>query len=228
MRKSKLPLLIVVVLLTIVCAGLAFAHFSVDRPSWTFDNTPIPIDKLTGQGDINFVAFDEFPPLAEELVTTSRAYGLKYGINARVISGFALPSAAWDAAREQYVAEDVVKAIAFRFPKMRAGRPQIYIALTNRDIFIRKFSWQYAFAYRDEGLGVAVISIDRMWFDYRRGFSHPVSREVMRSRLYKMMTKQVGVLYFGLPLSNNPRNVMFDAVGGPQELDVMGDDFLHD
>jgi hypothetical protein len=45
------------------------------------------------------------------------------------------------------------------------------------------------------------------------------------SRLRKMIAKNVGVLYFGLPLSSDPRSVLFAHVGGPQELDVMSEVF---
>jgi hypothetical protein len=33
------------------------------------------------------------------------------------------------------------------------------------------------------------------------------------------------VLYYGLPLSQDPRSLVYASVGGPQELDVMSESF---
>jgi hypothetical protein len=35
----------------------------------------------------------------------------------------------------------------------------------------------------------------------------------------------VRVLYYGLPLSQDPRSLVYASVGGPQELDVMSESF---
>jgi hypothetical protein len=40
-----------------------------------------------------------------------------------------------------------------------------------------------------------------------------------------MLSKNIGVLYYHLPLSDNCSSVMYGKVGGPQELDFMGEDF---
>jgi hypothetical protein len=46
-------------------------------------------------------------------------------------------------------------------------------------------------------------------------------KSVASPRLRKMVGKNIGVLYFGLPLSNDPRSLLYANIGGPQELDVM-------
>jgi len=37
--------------------------------------------------------------------------------------------------------------------------------------------------------------------------------------------KNIGVLYFHLPQSNDPRSVLYKSVGGISELDLMGEEF---
>jgi hypothetical protein len=41
------------------------------------------------------------------------------------------------------------------------------------------------------------------------------------ARLRKMVGKNIGVLFFRLPLSDHPRSMMYGSIGGPQELDTM-------
>ena len=40
-----------------------------------------------------------------------------------------------------------------------------------------------------------------------------------------MVTKNIGIICFGLPLSENPRSVLFNNVLGVEELDRMTEDF---
>jgi hypothetical protein len=40
-----------------------------------------------------------------------------------------------------------------------------------------------------------------------------------------MVAKDIGVLYYGLPLSRDARSLMFADIGGPQELDVMSESY---
>lgn len=40
-----------------------------------------------------------------------------------------------------------------------------------------------------------------------------------------MVGKQIGLLYFGLPASDNPRSMMYRGVMGIQELDAMSEEY---
>ena len=40
-----------------------------------------------------------------------------------------------------------------------------------------------------------------------------------------MVAKDIGVLYYGLSLSNNPRSALYGGIGGTDELDVMTEYF---
>ena len=125
MRTSKLPVFIGVAILVIVCVGLAFARLSVAPPSWTFVNSPISAEQLKGQGDVNFLAFDDVS--LEEWRELGRYYKSKYGLDIHVLSGFKSPETAWNPTRIQFAAEDVVQVIASTFPQESVGRAHIYI-----------------------------------------------------------------------------------------------------
>jgi len=86
-------------------------------------------------------------------------------------------------------------------------------------MYIAQYDWQFTFSWRQERK-YAVVSDARM----RLG-AKVVPAEKVASRLRKMVTKNIGVLYFHLPQSNDPRSVLYKSVGGISELDYMGEEF---
>ena len=44
-------------------------------------------------------------------------------------------------------------------------------------------------------------------------------------RLCKMVTKDIGILYYGLPQSSNPHSVVYNRILGIEELDAVGEQF---
>lgn len=48
---------------------------------------------------------------------------------------------------------------------------------------------------------------------------------VLETRLRKMISKNIGIIYYGLPTSNNPRSAMFRNILGVDHLDRLTEDF---
>jgi len=44
-------------------------------------------------------------------------------------------------------------------------------------------------------------------------------------RLQKLVTKSIGLMYFGLPLSDDPGSVLYRNILGPRDLDRMSEEF---
>jgi len=44
-------------------------------------------------------------------------------------------------------------------------------------------------------------------------------------RLRKVVTKDIGIFYYGLSQSDNPRSVLYNGILGIQELDAVGEEF---
>jgi hypothetical protein len=40
-----------------------------------------------------------------------------------------------------------------------------------------------------------------------------------------MVTKNIGIMCYGFPQSENPRSVLYDSIGGTDELDLMTEEF---
>jgi len=82
--------------------------------------------------------------------------------------------------------------------------------------------WQFAFGW---GLGrarTAVVSTARLSLTV---VGQTSDRELLATRLRKIVTKDLGILYFGLPKSENPKSVLYNQIMGLEELDAVGEDF---
>ena len=179
----------------------------------------VPIDKrkLKGSGKIYFVTVGDFP--AAEVEGLIAYYRDKYGIPVGTLPGVPLNPSAVDPQRHQLIAEAAVELMKEANPDLVKDPGAILIGLTGEDMYIAQYSWQFTFSWRQEGK-YAVVS------DARMGLGREaVPAEKVRSRLRKMVTKNIGILYYRLPQSGDPRSVLYKDVGGISELDYMGEDF---
>jgi hypothetical protein len=53
----------------------------------------------------------------------------------------------------------------------------------------------------------------------------PVSEAILGMRLRKVVTKDIGIMYFGKTPNSNPRSVLYDGILGIEELDHATEDF---
>ena len=176
---------------------------------------PISKQSLNGSGKLYLVPLGEFSKLvAEELASY---YKTKYGISAETLPTVHIPPSARNAERQQLIAEEAVDLVR-RVNSEISGNPNaILIGLTTEDMYISQYDWRFSFSWREQGK-YAVVSSGRMNLGN-------VSDDEIRKRFRKMVTKNVGILYFHLPQSDNPRSVLYRNVGGIRELDYMGEEF---
>jgi predicted Zn-dependent protease len=208
--KTLLSFLIVFVLYDFtVCTGITF-----DDPY-----TPMDMRGVRGEGRIRLVSFDRFP--TSTVQSLASFYKKKYDLNVEVASPLHIPAAAVDSGRRQLISDVVIDVLQAHHPQLPT-EPLTVIGLVEADMYIPEYDWKYAISYRKTGR-YAVVSTARLY----RGCLGivPVSNERMTSRLRKMVTKNIGILYFHLPLSDDPRSVLYRNIGGPQEFDRMSEDF---
>ncbi len=167
--------------------------------------------------DVYLLPLGQFPSgLLGELVRHIRA---KLGLGVTVAAGFDLPPTALDSARKQYVADELLTRLLSIDTRSRSQT--VVIGLTSADMYTRLKSWRYTFALRDAARH-AVVSTARM--DDRFYGLNP-NEYLLRTRLEKMVIKQIGVLYGHLPLSSNRRSVLFDTILSVGDLDYMTEEF---
>ena len=124
--------------------------------------------------------------------------------------------AAWEPDRRQWSAEGLAEQVRH----VVGNDDAVVIAVTGEDIYLRSMDWQFAFTYRAD-TRIAVVSYARM--DWRL-MGQRENVDALQRRLRRMVTKDLGVMLYELPLSPNPTSPMYQDIGGLQELEVMGDD----
>ncbi len=171
-------------------------------------------------GPIYFVPLGDFP--ANEPRQMETLYERRHGLKVRLLSRLPLPSSALDqergrntvrfleltqpeALREferagvnlrrgQYGAEGLIAWLEAGHPSQARQADAVMIGFTNRDMYREvQPNVSFYFASRSPETRSAVISTARM-----RLLGGVENRRLYESRLHKMTTKQIGVLYYGL------------------------------
>ena len=172
-----------------------------------------------GRGRIYLAPLGDFP--AEGINHLVDYYRQKYGLTIQVVEPIPLDSAVVDSRTEQVVAEELMALMARRQPVLANDPEAIVIGLTSVDMSIRGIpQWRWAFAARRDQS--AVVSTARM---DPTNYHLPADPGLLNMRMRKMVTKQIGVLYFGLPQNTDWRSVLYSPVLGVDDLDRIGEDF---
>lgn len=153
-----------------------------------------------------------------ELQGLADFYAVRYDLHVSILPPVAIPAGLEDPGRGQLAAEDLIGLLRATYSEA-ADPNRVVIGVLEPDMYVRGIpEWHWAFSNRAQG-HLAVVSTARMnaWGLFGEG------REA--TRLRKMVTRNIGVLYFGLPLSSDPHSVLYFEILGVADLDGLGEDF---
>jgi predicted Zn-dependent protease len=169
-----------------------------------------------------FVAIGEKPaPLLDYLVAH---FQRTLGITIELLPRLAVAPLTRDRERSQLVADDLITAARRRYASLARDARTRLIAVTAEDIYMTemKNQWRFTFSLRDHDDRFAVVSYARM---NPANLGDPADEGLLRSRLRKMVMKNIGIMYYRLPLSENPRSVLYGRILGVDDLDRMTENF---
>ena len=149
-------------------------------------------------------------------------YRQKFGMQIRILPPMKLDQRDFALGRKQFVAEQLIRRMQENYPAQAGNPKDIVIGITDNDIYPTSENWRFCFGWRDGRAHMAVVSTARMGLHY---LDQPLLGATSEVRLQKMVTKDLGILYFGRPLSRNPHSVMYDQILGIEELDEVSEDF---
>ena len=159
-------------------------------------------------------------------------YQEKFGLKLTVLGPVALPPSAYDLRRGQWVAEELVAAIRKTYASLDGNDDAHFIGITDDDIYIQAKDWRFAYSLRQQPRS-AVISTARMDEDFwrrsdpvwragewlQRSFQHEkwVRRRASQTiqvehAAEQMITKDIAVLYWRIPLNDDPQSVMLSLL----------------
>ena len=148
-------------------------------------------------------------------------YKSKLGIDLTVLRPVSVNPKLVDPSRNQLNADKCLEVILEKYPDLARDPFAILIGVTSGDIFIPGLNWEYAENMHHGGRlqsspppahPPAVLGIwNPEWFD---------------SRLQKLLTKNVAMLYFDLPMSSDYTSMLSGGVLSGTEIDQMGGNII--
>jgi predicted Zn-dependent protease len=196
--------------------------------NWGGRDAPKPaLQVLPGDGwhpatvpalELYFVGIGDLRPgLLDELVDY---FGHRFGIRIGILSALMFDRVTFDPTRRQIVADELIAAVRRRYPDVARQERTRIIAVTPYDMYMRAMAtqWTFTFSLRSPDKHSAVVSYARM---DPLNLGMPPSESTLRARLRKMVMKNIGIMFFGLGASDNPRSVMYRNILGVDDLDRM-------
>jgi predicted Zn-dependent protease len=167
---------------------------------------------------VYLIGLDDFP---QETVDRLQAFFQdEHAIAVGTLPSIRIDDSAYDPERSQLVADRLLEAVdAARGPR----RDIVVIGLTEYDMYmLDRPDWAWVFSLRDDSMGAAVVSVSHM---DPRNFGYSRNDDLLFERASKMVGKNIGVLHLGLPVSEDPRSVMYNSLVSLNALDAIDDDF---
>lgn len=179
---------------------------------------PATVREAPAGARVSFVAIDADPDMVTEL---ARHYAGELSIVTDVLEPIVPDARSLNDARKQLIANELALSIRERFHEQLAAGDRTVIGVTGRDMYIRGMSWRFAMSYRMPPQ-IAVVSY--FWMEPQAVGKAP-DTEMTRSRLRKMVAKNIGLLVYHLPASTDPSSLLFRDILGVHELDNMVEDY---
>jgi predicted Zn-dependent protease len=127
-----------------------------------------------------------------------------------------------DARRNQLIAENLIQSMVHNYRNIAQDESAVLIGVTSQDMYPRGEDWQFCFGWRTPRSHAAVVSTARMDLHYP---GEPGFEATPTKRLRKMVTKDIGILYYGMSTNGDPKSVLYGGILGIQELDQVSEDF---
>jgi predicted Zn-dependent protease len=124
-----------------------------------------------------------------------------------------------DQNRRQLISEELNSGMQRALPALAQDPDAVLIGFTEADMYPRSQDWQFAYGWRADGS--AVISTARL----NLHFAGDSATATLAIRLRKVVIKDIGILYYLLPLSDDPSSVLYSGIMGIDDLDQVTENF---
>jgi predicted Zn-dependent protease len=167
-----------------------------------------------------------FVPIGElstvDLPSLVSYYKQRFELRVETLPAVPLDSSAFQPLRQQHVAQRLVTLMQNGYPELAAERHAVLIGITEADMYTLDESWNFALGLR-QGRS-AVVSSARMDPGHFADGT-PVDSALLHRRLVKMISREIGFLYYRLPFSPDAHSVLRESIMGVDDLDEMGEEF---
>jgi YD repeat-containing protein len=183
-----------------------------------------PRSSLKGKGSIYLVQLGPHQQTSRDTTYALEDFAqwlrTKYGLSVTVLPPKALDRSAWNPTRRQYIAERLNEQIQRDHPALAADPDAYLIGFTDAAMYPVHNRWSSTFTYRQRPR-TAIISSRGMgdtFMEHWRADAVPAAH--LQARLRRILLKDVAILYWHLPLNNDPTSLL----GNTLDPDVPADD----
>ncbi len=167
------------------------------------------LDQLKGTGRIYLVQMgDHTDPYS--LGDFAKWLQTKYALDVRVLPPVKIDKSAWNESRKQYVAESLCTQMNHDYADLASDPDSYLIGFTDGNMYTVNESWQGTFTQRD-WRRAAIISSDGMQ-DSQFAMSKAAAIEHFHARLRRILLKDVALLYWHLPFSDDPTSLLHNTL----------------
>jgi YD repeat-containing protein len=149
-------------------------------------------------------------------------YKARFDADVELLAPVALTPLETDPSRHQLNADSCIDLIFLSHRDLANDPSAIIVGVTSRDMFISGYRSNYAENLR-EGDRIAVVSSARL---EPTSFPGKWNKELLNSRLQKIITKNLAILYFDLPLSNDSTSLLSAGILNGNEVDYMSENIV--
>lgn len=143
----------------------------------------------------------------------------EYGLPVTVLTPSAMPQDMVDSGREQVDAPTLIEYMGSLFPEAYRDPNAVLIGLTAVDLYNERSHFRFVFGTKGTPADPkAVVSTFRM---DPETFGESRDDELLFSRARKLVSKYVGLLFYGLPPSDDPQSPLYNSILSLDDLDDM-------
>lgn len=152
----------------------------------------------------------------------SAYYRAKLDIDVEVLLEIPVEDWVIDPSRHQAVAERLISLMTQSEKEIARDPSATILGVTQRDMYIGRYDWRFAVNYRTGGR-LGVVSLARV----NPALADPnANRLLLAARLEKLLTKNILVLAFHLPQSDDPSSVLYLTMNAGPDLDLMSESIV--
>jgi Zn-dependent protease with chaperone function/predicted Zn-dependent protease len=212
----------------VACAALTVHH----HPTANCGDPSVRASRVPeAQGFVYVVPIGEFPP--ETIESLTAYYRRKYGVPIDALPSLPIEAGLRDVQRSQLMGQRLLAQVRQRYADLVADSQATVIGLTMDDLYLENQEWAFAFNARAIRPRVAVVSAARLdpalattHIPHRDWFGlDAADRVIAQCRLHKLVTRNLALLHFQQPFSDDPKSPLASSLLGLDDLDDAREEF---
>ena len=149
-------------------------------------------------------------------------YREKYNLSVELLDPIPLDASVYDVAEGKVVDDELEELLKRRIPRIANDPAAVLIGITAEDMYVRSegtSSMSNSYNIRGRFGFVSTFLLTR------RRFEGPSKDGLLRARVRKLISRNIGVSAYRLPMSDDPTSVVSESIGWVGNIDLLSESF---